>query len=141
MCWDYFSGEARIWQTWRSAGERALKFDCEEDDLHQNMLKPQGFVTSIVFALRLAAWGTGHLATCCKTWVYTSRGSTLRHELNVLGDLSKECVVEGNDLVSKMTLVLFLIQTHMLNHFLCTKFVQILRTAICDIRFHLPLLL
>ena len=103
---EYFSGAARIHSRFTEAKVSSLKFDEVESKEFEDMLSESGFLTALAFAKRLVAFGVGHYGTCCKSWIFTSRGSTLRDELCILGDQTRKCVIQGNRLAAKTVLLI-----------------------------------
>ena len=104
---EFFAGEAQVTKNWAASGLRSLAYDVKEDKKYQNLNGDWGFIAALQ-ALRRLRPGRGctWMGTVCSTWVFMSRASTMRTELNPQGDVSRRCVVRGNRQASRSSLVM-----------------------------------
>ena len=108
---DYYAGQGLILEEALKCGLAGLSFEINNDSIMQDALKPEGLITQMVYALRmedhfqsLAHWGT-----VCSSWIWLSRSSTGRAIWQPLGDCWSDSARAGNIMVSRMTLILYLL--------------------------------
>jgi len=94
-CIDFFAGAARIKKSFRSLGFQAISYEKTDDPSHQDLLSFEGFITALIFVMRLKPSGITHWGTVCSTWVWVSRGATKRSAATPLGDQGMQCVREA----------------------------------------------
>ena len=68
-----------------------------------------GFVTALIFVLRLKANGFSSWGAVCSSWIWVVRSTSQRSKTNPLGDTSKEFVRIGNQMVARMALLLLVL--------------------------------
>ena len=107
---EYFAGVAAIQKAIQSIGEKCLAFDKDYDSDGQDLLTNKGFITALVWALRLHQFSLTPWGTLCSSWVWMSRSVTQRSSKDVLGDTSRLCVRQGNLMVSRMCLIWFIVR-------------------------------
>ena len=107
---DYYAGVGRLTQSFRNAGYSALRFEFNDGGADQNALSSHGMLTQLVYALRCFD-GTAltHWGTVCSSWVWICRATSGRSEVNPLGFLDRKPVREGNTMVARMAVVLWLL--------------------------------
>ena len=104
-CVEYFSGEKTIVDAFLSKGYNALGFDVRYDSILHDLNSILGWITALIYALRMKCKSLQWWATVCSTWVWMSRSSTYRSLRNVMGDVKLACVREANQQVARMTLL------------------------------------
>ena len=75
--------------------QRAMPFKLNCSCMHQ-------FRLMLVFILRMKAHSVAHFGLQCGSWVFISRGSTLRTFLAPHGNSNVKCVADGNKMVSRL---------------------------------------
>eukprot|EP00969_Alexandrium_andersonii_P039510 1731174-Alexandrium_andersonii.AAC.1 len=65
---DFFAGIANIQKSLSAAGLRCLAYDKVYNPIGHDILHPRGFLTALVWTLRLAPYSFTHWGTCCSTW-------------------------------------------------------------------------
>ena len=92
-------------------GVAGLSFEINDNKIMEDALTLQGLITQFVFALRLQEHyqSLAHWGTVCSSWIWMSRSSTGRAIFQPLGDRWSDSARAGNIMVSRMTLVLYLL--------------------------------
>jgi hypothetical protein len=110
---ELFAGKKAFTKAVLDTGRVAIGIDLSDatnilqSDLY-NFLTARGFILATNFAARLGL-GAQHLtAPVCSTWVWLSRGSTGRSELNPLGNTRLCSVSEANIMVSRVCLIIMI---------------------------------
>ena len=85
---------------------RASRFDINRDNLMEDILQPEGWLTSIKLVRNVRRGGLCHYATVCSTWIYLCRASTSRSTSRPLGDTSLEYVNEANSMCARVAILL-----------------------------------
>jgi len=107
---EAFSGQMEVTKAEWRAGRSAVPFDFAYDNINMNLLTNEGFSNALFHACNLEI-GSGHVtAPVCSTWVFMSRGSTLRSKSRPLGRRDSLAVREGN-LLTVRALILLIICT------------------------------
>ena len=65
-----------------------------------------GFLVALLYALKFEKGGLEHWGTVCSSWVWMCRSVSRRTAWNPLGDQSRDFVMAGNIMVSRMCLIL-----------------------------------
>ena len=107
-CVDYYMGMGRIKRTFEEQGLSAQGYEVHDSPTYQNACTLEGFITMILFAMRLFEEALGHWGTVCSSWVVLSRNSTLRTPGFIRGDTTSSSVRDGNTMVCRMALTLIL---------------------------------
>ena len=108
---DYYAGQGLILEEALKRGVAGLSFEINDNKIMEDALTPQGQITQFVFALRLQEHyqSLAHWGTVCSSWIWMSRSSTGRAIVQPLGDRWSDSARAGNIMVSRMTLVLYLL--------------------------------
>ena len=107
---EFFAGQKAVTKAFVSKGCRALSFELKDCEL-LDVCSHCGYVCAILLCLRLA-WGAGALAApVCSSWVWVSRSSTKRSLFNPLGSCRCASVITGNEMVSKLCLLIWLLHS------------------------------
>lgn len=107
---EYFAGKMAVTKCWARNGWKCCPYEILLDSSTMDILSPIGFALALCMACRLKRGGFALLATVCSTWVWISRSSTGRNQWNPLGRRGVRCVEDANEMVAKMTLILWLLQ-------------------------------
>ncbi|CAL1152575.1 unnamed protein product [Cladocopium goreaui] len=91
-----------------SAGRTAVPFELDLDPKTQDILTPHGFANACFQVLRLRVGGADLHAPVCSTWVWMSRGSTLRSACRPLGRSDSKKVHEGNVMTARVMVLMIL---------------------------------
>ena len=75
-----------------------------------DLLTNLGFVTALVWALRLWRFSVSAWGTLCSSWVWIIRITTKRTAEDPLGEVTVPCVKRGNVMVSRMCLIWHIIK-------------------------------
>jgi hypothetical protein len=100
---EVFAGEQSVSKGLRLLGYRGMSMDLRLS-LDHDILTPIGLLTLIVAVARLRPGGILWAAPPCSTWVFMSRGSTMRH-LDINGNSASAYVQAQNALVCRILLV------------------------------------
>ena len=108
---EWYSGVGQIRDAMLRRGYAACGFDIGEDRCYEDFTSACGMLAAIQLFRALRYGGAHHWATVCSSWIWMSRGSTLRSDVFPLGfqkDGKKRCrsVAQGNLMVSNMSLFL-----------------------------------
>ena len=107
---EYFSGVGTIHTAFSKNGLSAQGFDIIRNAQYESISTATGFLTALNLVRRMrTALAMAHFATVCSSWVWLSRGSTKRSNINVLGCSSSASAQEGNLQVSRMVLLMMFI--------------------------------
>jgi len=97
---DFFAGVANVKKGLTMLRYRACAYDIINDEIYQNLLTDEGWLTAFAWVARLKDTGFTHWGTVCSTWVWISRHSTGRSKQRPMGDPSSESTVKANIMVS-----------------------------------------
>ena len=103
---ELFSGVGNVHKGFVDAGLSGALFDEKRHSVHENILTPEGFMTSVRIIRNTRRGGCAHVATVCSTWIYLSRCSTGRSLSRPLGNRAKACVNEANTMLARVCLLL-----------------------------------
>ena len=107
---EYFAGEQAVTHAWASAGFRACPFEMKLDPL-ADILSTKGFVLALMMALMVKDHGFAMIATVCSSWVFVNRATSKRSVWNPLGDTHVKSVALANEMVSRMALILWVLES------------------------------
>ena len=117
---DMYMGVGHLKSQFEQRGFNSVGFEISHDPVNQDALSVQGFLTMLVFALRLLDGvqkngldlyrALQHWGTVCSSWIYVSMGSTGRSRECPEGDENVRSVRAGNIMVARMFLVLWLLR-------------------------------
>ena len=107
-CVEYFAGIAEIHARFEGQNLRSLKYDIKIDPKMEDMCGAEGMLSACLFSMRCDWQSLAHFAVCCKSWVHTSRGSTMRDPCCIKGAEQYECVWLGN-LMTCRSAILFIV--------------------------------
>ncbi len=102
---EVFAGEGRVSASLRAEGFVGRSLDVAYSPDH-DVLTPVGLLLLLKTALELRTGGVLWAAPPCSTWVFLSRGSTLRTRTEPEGNRLSRAVVAQNALVERLCLVL-----------------------------------
>ena len=106
---DMYAGEGAVSKAFRSAGFTAAEFEILRSPTHMNSITPTGLMVACIFGLRLAPGGLSSWGTVCTSFIFVSQPQCRRSAANPLGDLRRPEVRAGNQMVSRMVMVILLI--------------------------------
>ena len=117
---DYFMGVGHLKAHFESRGYPSVGYEILSDPINQDACSVQGFLTMLVYALRLRDGckqngielfrALSHWGTVCSSWIFVSMGSTGRSKDRPEGNQSVPSVRKGNIMVARMFLVLWLLR-------------------------------
>ncbi|CAK8999286.1 Putative rhamnose biosynthetic enzyme 1 [Durusdinium trenchii] len=84
------------------AGRKAVPFEINMDPSTMDILTDAGFANAVYYTLRTRVGGASLHAPVCSTWVFMSRGSTLRSKSQPLGRPDSLKVQEGNVMTARV---------------------------------------
>lgn len=99
---EFFAGGAAISRALRRAQLTCFSYDIKLQPLLHDMNSPSGWAFALSLILRTSPGGLIWFGIVCSSWVWMSRGSTGRDEINVLGSASSPAAVSGNLMVSRV---------------------------------------
>ena len=106
---DMYAGEGAVSKAFRSAGFAAAEFEIRRSRAHMDMLTPTGLMVATILGLRLAPGGLSSWGTVCTSFIFVSQPQCQRTPENPLGNLQRSEVRAGNQMVSRMVMVIMLI--------------------------------
>eukprot|EP00959_Pyramimonas_sp_CCMP1952_P029723 623763-Pyramimonas_sp.AAC.1 len=105
---EYFAGDQQYTRAKARDGRIAVGFEIKDDPVMMDFLNPVGFLYAVSLCCRLKPGGQCVSAPVCSTWVWLSRGSTGRTKRRPLGNQLLKCVRDGNCMVSRLCLLMFI---------------------------------
>eukprot|EP00969_Alexandrium_andersonii_P184035 8131839-Alexandrium_andersonii.AAC.1 len=66
---ENFSGVGNVHRAFENAGLKMALYDIDRDEPYENMLTPEGSLTSVQMNARIGRAGLSHWATVCSSWV------------------------------------------------------------------------
>lgn len=105
---ETFAGAKSVTCGELEAGRSAVPFELVDDPFTQDILTPEGFTNAIFNTLRLEEGSGLFQAPVCSTWVFMSRGSTLRSNSRPLGRTDSQKVHDGNIMTSRCMILCIL---------------------------------
>ena len=108
-CLDFFAGLQAVTHAWLERGWKAIPYEIKMGGVAHDLCSGAGFVTALIFVLRLKANGFSSWGTVCSSWIWVVRSTSQRSKTNPLGDTSKEFVRIGNQMVARMALLLLVL--------------------------------
>ena len=105
---EWFCGMKELTMAAARAGCKAAGFDMNRDAERQNMNSEIGLVFALQFARRLhkCIESLGWFGTVCSSWIFLSRGTTLRTLHRPRGNVLEYCVREGNRMTARSALLI-----------------------------------
>ena len=107
---EYYAGDAAVTKAQQARGIEAQALDIRYDDVGQDMTSDHGFINALACALNIIPGGGSHWGTVCSSWIFMSSGTTKRSKLAPMGDRNCQSVRMGNLMVSRMVLILLVVQ-------------------------------
>jgi hypothetical protein len=104
---EWFCGTGNLTTACRRLGLRVGWFDWNLDPQGMDLLTDQGMARAIVLSLSLVVGGTAWFGVPCSTFVFMSRGHTLRSRKQPLGNTCRPDVKAANRIVGR---VMFLVR-------------------------------
>ena len=104
---EWFCGTGNLTTACRQLGLRVGWFDCILDSEAMNVLTDQGMARAITLSLSLMVGATAWLGVPCSTFVFMSRGHTLRSRKQPLGNTCRLDVKSANRIVRR---IMFLVR-------------------------------
>ena len=108
-CVDYFAGIGGVARSFTDRMRKAVTFEILDDFELEDILKPLGMLKGCTYARKLRRRGLGHWGTVCSSFIWICRSVTKRSKESPLGDGSVKSVRDGNCMVVRMVLTLFII--------------------------------
>ena len=104
---EFFSGDGEVTRAQRRAGRFAAAFDLR-DSQHQlqDFISDAGFANAVCLVLALVGGGQCTAAPVCSSFVWLCRSSTMRSLSRPLGNDDCRAVAVGNEIVSKLVLLI-----------------------------------
>ena len=109
-CLDFFAGLQAVTKAWLQRGWRAQPFEIKLGGVAHDLCSGPGFITALIFVLRLKTNGFSSWGTVCSSWIWVCRSTSQRSKENPLGDVTKEFVRIGNQMVARMALLLLVLE-------------------------------
>ena len=107
-CSELFSGIGIISGAWDEHNYETSRFDISHDELFENILSAEGWMTAMRMMRDTHPHGMTSIATVCSSWIYLSRCTTGRSSMRPLGDRSVDFVVDGNCMCARVSILLVL---------------------------------
>ena len=107
-CVDFFAGVGRVTQECKDLGLKAVSYE-RDNSTWEDFLSPIGLVVAMILVMRLKQGGLSHWGTVCSSWIWISRNTMGRSTYNPLGFNSVPSCRQGNIMVSRMALLLFVV--------------------------------
>ena len=104
---EWFCGTGNLTTACRQLGLRVGWFDCILDSEAMNVLTDQGMARAITLSLSLMVSATAWFGVPCSTFVFMSRGHTLRSRKQPLGNTCRLDVKSANRMVRR---IMFLVR-------------------------------
>jgi hypothetical protein len=104
---EWFCGTGNLTTACRRLGLRVGWFDWNLDPQGMDLLTDQGMARAIMLSLSLVVGGTAWFGVPCSTFVFMSRGHTLRSRKQPLGNTCRSDVKAANRIVGR---VMFLVR-------------------------------
>ncbi|CAJ1372230.1 unnamed protein product [Effrenium voratum] len=93
---ETFAGQCAVTKAEWQAGRKAVPFEILVGGDCMDFCSPAGFANAVYQTLRTSPGGGALHAPVCSTWVFMSRGSTLRSPTRPLGRGDSQKVADGN---------------------------------------------
>lgn len=110
---ELFSGVQSITNAFLQRGFTAIAFDILNDNVHQNILSAQGFLSATLHILSIADGGGMFAAPVCSSWVWLNRATSGRKNYDPNG-ADHEYVRLANIMVARVAMLIWL--AHGLGH-------------------------
>ncbi|CAK9072735.1 Uncharacterized protein SCF082_LOCUS35732 [Durusdinium trenchii] len=104
---ELFSGCASVTRGEMQEGRSVFAYDIVYNSEFMDIMTPQGFALAIYAVLNTKRAGGLTLAPVCSTWVFMSRGSTLRSRARPLGSGKGSCHI-GSVMAARCAILLLL---------------------------------
>lgn len=108
---ELFAGKRAYTRAVLKDGRAGVSLDATyeaEDHETMNFLSDKGFVLAAWLVCHLSLGGQLVAAPVCSTWVWICQGTAKRTRAIPLGDRGLECVRSGNEMVSKLMLLIYI---------------------------------
>jgi hypothetical protein len=109
-CLDMFAGEESVRKAWTRRGYAAVGYEILKGGESMDLNSGAGFVTAVIFIMRLVVNGFSSWGTVCSSWIWVCLSTSKRSQQNPLGDVDKDFVVNGNTMVARMSALLLLLE-------------------------------
>ena len=96
QCVEHYSGVGRIAEAFRDHDHPAQEFDVLRHATHENALTCEGLMAQLAHTCNTCEYGLNWWATVCSTWVWMSRGTTLRGAQDPEGNTDLPGVRDAN---------------------------------------------
>eukprot|EP00438_Fugacium_kawagutii_P030697 Skav213051 [mRNA] locus=scaffold364:34927:36864:+ [translate_table: standard] len=107
---EYFAGQQAVTSAWAVNGYRVAPFEIKLDP-SMDIMTAQGFCLALLMALSVKDGGFAMIATVCSSWVFVNRATSGRKLWRPLGNQRLKCVKMANVMVSRMALIVWLLQS------------------------------
>ena len=105
---ELFAGKMSVTRAEWAEHRRAVPFEIKLDAGNMDILSSAGYANALFQICNLKP-GSGCLsAPVCSSWVFMSRGSTLRTRGRPLGRDNSECVEQGNTMTARVLILMVL---------------------------------
>ena len=113
-------GVGHLKSAFEQRGYNSVSYEVTHDPVNQDALSVPGFITMLVYTIRLIDGlsvngvdihqALSHWGTVCSSWIFVSMGTTGRKSQNPDGDETVPSFRQGNIMVARMFLVLWLLR-------------------------------
>ena len=107
-CYDFtefFAGAKAVSKGLKARGYCGVTYEKLDDPVRQDILTDHGLLNAIILVLSCHPGGLVWWGIVCSSWIWMSRGTTLRHMWDPHGDTSKTCVANGNTMLARVVLL------------------------------------
>ena len=106
---DFYSGRALMTDQGLMQGYRVNSYECLNEPKLENACGPEGVLTMLVYVRCYRKGSLNHWGTVCSSWLWIARGTTGRSGWNPEGSRRSNSTKLGNTMVTRMTLMLYLL--------------------------------
>eukprot|EP00969_Alexandrium_andersonii_P359604 15453574-Alexandrium_andersonii.AAC.1 len=108
---ETFAGARAITSTYKEANQNAIPFEIKDDPAVFNFIGGLGFLLVCLISSKLKGGGGFVSAPVCSSWVWVNRSTSKRSTHNPLGDTSKPSVRQANEMITNLTLCLWILES------------------------------
>ncbi|CAK0883741.1 unnamed protein product [Prorocentrum cordatum] len=110
-CVEYFAGVGAVCGVFENSGYDVYKYEILREPKHNDILSDVGFAEAVRVALNMAPGGCCVMGPVCSSWVHWCMGTSGRRKWRPLGDQSKPWVQKANTMVSRVMLLVRILQS------------------------------
>ena len=106
---EFFAGDCEVSKAILEEGLNVVAYDIRFDGVFMDILSDLGFLNALLMAL-FTSWGaSSFLAIVCSTWINLNVGTSGRSQATPLGNQFYPSVAQGNKMVSRCVILLFIL--------------------------------